>query len=152
MIAEAEADGTVIGVNGYDNGVDQFTGTGDTVIQDIYYSRMLDFSETALVDIDVIDAGNGNDTIVASNVSAAEYRAGAGNDLLIAGGDVDTTWVFTGADNGYDTIERSIAEGTDPTNTVVARVETEGTVIGLNGYNNGVGCVRGPCLGRHHPP
>ena len=138
VTAEATESGTVIGVNGYENGVDEFLGTGDTIIQDIYYSRMLDFSDTVLVGIDLIDAGAGNDTVLASDVSDGQYRGGSGNDILRAGENGDVVWLFGGSDNGYDTIERADFVGPLPLNTVVARAESEGTVIGVNGYNNGV--------------
>ena len=72
VVAQAVNPGTVIGIDGYENGVDSFSGTGDTIIQDIYYSRTLDFSQTELTGIAEVNAGRGNElTIVASNISPA---------------------------------------------------------------------------------
>ena len=48
--------GTVIGVNGYANGVDAFIGTGDTIVRDTNNSKVLDFSTTLLTGIAEIDA------------------------------------------------------------------------------------------------
>ncbi len=79
----AEASGTVIGVNGYINGVDEFQGVGDTIIRDSNSSHTLDFSNTALLDIAEVDAAGGNDTIAVSNLSASSYRGGSGNDTFV---------------------------------------------------------------------
>ena len=65
----AASTGTVIGVDGYANTVDIFEGPGDTIIRDSYSSRTLDFSTTQLMGIAEVDAGAGNDTILASNLT-----------------------------------------------------------------------------------
>jgi hypothetical protein len=63
-------------VNGYDNGVEEFTGLGDTIIRDTNYSRTLNFSNTILTGIAEVDAAGGNDTIVASALSGANISFG----------------------------------------------------------------------------
>src|SRR5690606_10117996 len=85
-VAKAETGGTTIGIANYVNGVDAFEGhsTGDTLIQSNGNHNTLNFSDTTLTNIREIDAGAGNDTITASNHSAASYRGGAGDDTLIA--------------------------------------------------------------------
>ncbi len=142
-VACTDVTGTVIGVNGYANGVDEFRGVGDTVIRDIYYSRVLDFSETRLVGIALIDAADGNDTVVASNVSSGRYAGGAGNDVLTAGGTADTVWVYNGSQNGFDTLQRDFSGIFGPVNRVTAEAGSAGTVIGLNGYDNAVDAFEG---------
>ena len=133
--AVAESAGTVIGIDGYSNGVDSFTGTGDTLIQDVNSSRTLDFSDTVLTGIAEIDASGGHDTITASNLSNANYRGGSGNDSLNAG-NAAVTWLFVGVSNGFDTF----VNGTGATNAIA---ESSGTVIGVNGYSNGVDSFTG---------
>ena len=81
--AIAVTTGTVIGVNGYVNGVEEFTGQGDTIIRDTNSSRTLNFSNTILTGIVEIDAAGGNDTITASNLSDGVYRGGSGNDRFV---------------------------------------------------------------------
>ena len=102
--ARATAPGTVIGINGYANGVDRFVGdaSADTIVRDTWSSRTLDFSSTQLSNIAEVDAGAGNDTILASDVSPGVYRGNSGDDILDGGGQA-TTWLFTGIDNGLDT-------------------------------------------------
>ena len=97
VVARAESEGTVIGVKGYVNGVDIFQGhaSGDTIVRDSWRSETLDFSNTELVDIAEVDAGSGNDTIMASDVSPGKYRGGSGYDTLDAGAK-ETTWLFAG--------------------------------------------------------
>lgn len=88
----AETSGTIIGIDGYANGVDEFQGhgSGDTIIQDNNQSNQLDFRNTALNDkIAEVDAGSGNDTIYASDISDMQIRGGTGNDKLVGGGDLD---------------------------------------------------------------
>jgi hypothetical protein len=131
-IAEAETTGTVIGLRGYDNGVDGFVGTGDTIIRDNVNSNTLNFSNTALTGILEVDGDKGRDIITASSLSDGRYRGGADNDDLIAGdGNVNVTWLYSGTDNGYD-------QFVNGANLAIAKAETEGTVIGLRGYNDGV--------------
>jgi len=143
VVATAELEGTVIGVNGYVNGVDIFQGheSGDTVIRDSWRSKTLDFSSTELVNIAEVDAGSGNDTIMASDVSPGVYRGGSGYDTLNAG-TKDTTWLFAGDGNGYDVFQDNGAS------TVMAKAESAGTVIGVNGYANGVDIFQGHANGK----
>jgi hypothetical protein len=128
-VAVAETAGTVIGVNGYDNGVEEFTGLGDTVIRDTNYSRTLNFSNTTLTGIAEVDAAGGNDTVTASNLSAGVYRGGTGDDVLIAGSTA-VTWLYSGSNGGFDTLQNG-------SGLSAALAETAGTVIGVNGYDNG---------------
>jgi len=142
VVAKAESAGTVIGVNGYANGVDTFQGhaNGDTVIRDSWRSKTLDFSNTQLVDIGEVDAGSGNDTIVASDLTPGTYRGGSGYDNLYAGAS-DTTWAYAGDKNGYDNLRDNGAA------TVVAKAESRGTVIGIGSYENGVDMFGGHASG-----
>ena len=73
----------MIGIDGYANGVTQFQGFVDTKIVDSNSSRTLDFSNTVLSGISLIDAAAGNDTIVVSNLSDGIYQGGLGNDRLV---------------------------------------------------------------------
>jgi hypothetical protein len=129
-IALAEDEGVVIGVNGYADGVDGFRGAGDTIIQDGDGGRTLDFSNTAFKDIALIDGAGGADTIVASDLSEAAYRGGAGNDSLTAG-DQRTVWVYDAGDNGRDTFVNGAGDS-------IAQATEKGVVIGVNGYADGV--------------
>ena len=87
-MAVAESDGTVIGVNGYSNGIDEFSsgGNANVVVRDNAYGHTLDFSNTALTGIAEVDAGGGNDTVrtaLSANTSGAPvYNGGTGTDTL----------------------------------------------------------------------
>ena len=142
VTAKATASGTVIGVKGYSNGVDLLQGSaeGDTILRDIWSSQTLDFSSTRLVNIAEVDGGWGDDTIVASNLSSGVYRGGGGDDTLRAGSQT-TTWLYTGKDNGYDSLRENGAA------SVTAVAQSAGTVIGLRGYANGVDVFQGPAAG-----
>ncbi|MCA9035909.1 MAG: hypothetical protein KDA91_12315, partial [Planctomycetaceae bacterium] len=96
--------GTIIGVNGYDNGVEEFIGLGDTIIRDTNYSRTLDFTNTILTGIAEVDAAGGNDTVNASNLSDGVYRGGTGDDVLAAG-DMAVTWLYSGTNQGFDSFD-----------------------------------------------
>jgi hypothetical protein len=131
-IAKAETEGTVIGLRGYNDGVNEFVGKGDTIIRDNNDTNTLNFSNTALTGILEVDGGRGHDVITASSLSDGWYRGGEDNDRLLAGdGNVTVTWLYSGTDNGYD-------QFVNGTNLAIAKAETEGTVIGLRGYNDGV--------------
>ncbi|MDF1607565.1 type I secretion C-terminal target domain-containing protein, partial [Hoeflea sp. YIM 152468] len=86
-IARADAAGTVIGVNGYANdGVDEFIGTGDTIIRDSNAGHTLDFTNTRLTHIGRVEGANGNDfvtTAFTANVTGTvTYDGGANTDTL----------------------------------------------------------------------
>ena len=132
--------GTVVGVDGYANGVEAFEGPGDTIIRDSYNGRTLDFSATQLSGIAEIDAGAGNDTILASNVSPGVYRGNSGDDILDAGTQA-TTWLYAGVNDGVDTFRDNGAA------SVEARATAPGTVIGINGYASGVDAFVGAASG-----
>jgi Ca2+-binding RTX toxin-like protein len=131
-IAQAETAGTVIGVIGYQNGVEEFVGhnSGDTIIQDFTSGNILNFSNTTLTNIAEVNANGGNDTVIASNLSSMKIRGGAGNDNFTAGSQT-VTFVYDSTNNGFDTF-------TNGTGTSIAQAETAGTVIGVIGYQNGV--------------
>ncbi|MCA9177576.1 MAG: calcium-binding protein [Planctomycetales bacterium] len=132
---------TVIGVNGYENGVELLEGPGDTVVRDTYHSHTLDFASTRIDGIAEIDASSGNDDIIASNLSSAAYRGGGGNDTLTAGSQT-TTWLYAGDSNGYDTLQGNTAGA-----LVTAVAETAGTVFGVDGYSGGVDAFAGNAAG-----
>ena len=73
---------SIVGLNSYNNGIDQFIGVGDSILRDSNSSHTLNFSSTILDGIFEIDAAGGNDTIIVSNVSAAIYRGNSGNDTI----------------------------------------------------------------------
>ncbi len=133
--AIAQSAGTVIGLNGYANGVDTFQGFGDTILRDTNYSSTLNFSATLLTGIAEIDAAGGNDTLTASNLSDGVYRGGSGDDALVASSKT-VTWLYAGDGNGYD----SFTNGAGVTQAIA---QSAGTVIGLNGYANGVDTFQG---------
>ncbi len=133
--AVAQSAGTVIGLNGYANGVDTFLGTGDTILRDTNYSSTLNFGATLLTGIAEIDAAGGNDTLTASNLSDGVYRGGSGDDALVASSKA-VTWLYAGDGNGYD----SFTNGSGVTQAIA---QSAGTVIGLNGYANGVDTFQG---------
>ena len=134
--AVAVAAGTVVGVNGYENGIEEFAGPGDTIIRDSYYSHTLDFSQTRLNGIAEVDAGSGNDTIIASDLSIASYRGNKGNDVLTVGVQA-ATWLYAGDENGYDTFNNTGG------GTATALAEAAGTVIGIDGFTGGVDVFTG---------
>jgi len=119
-IARAESSGTVIGIGDYANQLKEFQGTGDTIIQaSDGVHNVLNFSDTKLTGIAVVDSGGGDDTITVSKISAASYRGGSGNDrFIIPDGcfpDVVILDFTKGADKiglaaGYSTI---VVEGAD---------------------------------------
>ncbi|WP_413171704.1 hypothetical protein [Anabaena azotica] len=132
-IAQAETAGTVIGVIGYNNGVDEFVGhsSGDTVIKDSTSGNILNFTNTKLTNIAEVDVNSGNDTVIASNLSNIKIRGGAGNDNLSAGL-ANVTWVYSGITNGFDSFNNGSG-----ISTILA--EADSTIIGLaSGFNNGV--------------
>ena len=129
-VAVAEGAGTTIGLNGFNNGVDEFQGAGDTLLKDTDSSRTLNFSNTLLTGIAEINAAGGNDTVTASNLSDGVYRGGSGDDVLNAG-TTSVTWLYSGTSNGFDTLNNGAGHS-------VAVAEGAGTTIGLNGFNNGV--------------
>ncbi len=131
---------TLIGINGYANGVEEFVGQGDTIIRDSWHSHTLDFSNTALEGIAEVDAGSGNDTVIASDITPGTYRGNYGYDTLRAG-EQDTTWLYAGTGNGYDRFLDNTAA------TVTAVAETAGNFIGVNGYLNGVDFFQGAAAG-----
>lgn len=129
----AETAGTVIGVIGYQNGVEEFVGhsSGDTVIKDVTGGNILNFSNTKLTNIAEVNANGGNDTIIASNISNMQIRGGAGNDNFTAGSQT-VTFVYDGTSNGFDSFNNGSG-----ISTILA--EADGTIIGLaSGFNNGV--------------
>ena len=133
-VAVAESDGTVIGVNGYSNGIDEFSsgGNANVVVRDNAYGHTLDFSNTALTDIAEVDAGGGNDTITTSELSDdINYRGGTGDDTFHTG-TKDVTLLYDGTNEGYDSF------ATNGAGNSVAVAESDGTVIGVNGYSNGI--------------
>ncbi|MGE0746705.1 MAG: beta strand repeat-containing protein, partial [Rhodospirillales bacterium] len=135
-VAKAETAGTVIGVAGFNNGVDAIEGTGDTIIRDDGYSRTLDFSNTLITGVQEIDAGGGDDTVTTSNLSALAIRGGSGNDTFHSGA-ADVTFLYSGANNGNDSF------ATNGAGHSVAKAEGAGTVIGVAGFNNGVDAIEG---------
>ncbi len=141
--ARAVNPGVIIGVHGYDNAVEAFQGhsSGDTLIRDRRTSNLLNFSETLLIDIAEVDAGRGKDTIIASNLSPGAYRGGSQADILQSGSQ-DVTWLYSGTNNGSDTFIQG-----DPSATVIALVESPGTVIGVRDFANGVDIVQGYSAG-----
>ena len=78
--------GTVIGIYGYNNGVEAFSGAGDTIVRDTDQTQTLDFSRTALNGIAEVDARGGHDIIVASNRSDGRYRSRTGTDTFAVKG------------------------------------------------------------------
>ncbi|MGE4167572.1 MAG: beta strand repeat-containing protein, partial [Xanthobacteraceae bacterium] len=140
-VARAETSGTTIGIGNFNNGVDAFEGHagGDTLIQSNSSHNTLNFSGTTLTNIREVDAGAGNDTVTASNLSNASYRGGAGDDTLIAG-DANATFLYSGTNNGFDTLQNG-------NGTSVARAETSGTTIGIGNFNNGVDAFEGHASG-----
>ena len=76
-------------------------GGGTNVIAGNSYSNNIDLSNTTLANIDHIDAGSGNDTVIGSD-SDDIIIGGAGTDNL-AGGDGDDTFLLEGEDTAYDT-------------------------------------------------
>ena len=97
--AVAEANDTVIGLKkDYDNGVDEFSGNGHTgvTLQADNASGLLDFSNTHLTNIEQVNAGGGNDTVVASDLNVADYSGQGGNDTMTAGA-IDATFHYSGS-------------------------------------------------------
>lgn len=81
-------------------------------------------------DIAEVDASGGDSTIIASNMSAAVYRGGAGNDTLRAQ-NADVVWLYGGTADGIDTWINGAGHS-------VARAESAGAVISIKRYSNGV--------------
>ncbi|MCZ4289288.1 Ig-like domain-containing protein [Hoeflea alexandrii] len=130
----AEADGTIVGVNGFVNGVDviDVAGHANVEVQGTTGNDVLDFSSTTFSNVGAgfeVDGGNSNDIITASNISAVSYRGGHGDDTLNAG-DADATWLYSGTSNGADTFTNNA------TGVSIAKADAAGTVIGVNGYGN----------------
>ncbi|MCQ3830612.1 calcium-binding protein [Microbulbifer elongatus] len=75
-----------------DGGVNQILGSTA--------NNTLDFSETQLISIDLIDAGTGNDTVKGST-AADVIIGGPGSDLIYGNGGADT-FQITHGDTGFD--------------------------------------------------
>ncbi|WP_226662903.1 calcium-binding protein [Microbulbifer aggregans] len=75
-----------------DGGMNQILGSST--------NNVLDFSETQLISIDLIDAGAGNDTVKGS-ASPDVIIGGLGSDLLYGNGGADTFHITEG-DTGFD--------------------------------------------------
>ncbi|MCB1490317.1 MAG: hypothetical protein KDJ77_00680, partial [Rhodobiaceae bacterium] len=130
--AVTTSNNTSIGVKGdYANDVDGFDGDGHTnvTIQGDNSASTLDFSATTLTDIQEVDANDGNDTIIASDLTAGAYRGGSGDDTLQASSQT-VDWLYSGTSNGYDTFIPG-------SGTATARATSNNTAIGIKGdYNN----------------
>ncbi len=110
----------------------KITGTGS--------SDSLNFTGVAINGITEIDAGGGNDTITTSNVSAANYRGGSGNDTFVLASQ-NATLLYSGTSNGDDSFTGNIV-GDSVVHTIVGADAS--TVIGLaGGFNNGVDVIEG---------
>src|SRR5690606_21376693 len=78
---KAEADNTVIGLNGgFNNGVDKIDGGGfaNVTVVGTGTHDVLNFKDVEINGIDEIDGGNNHDTITTADNSAAHYRRGHG--------------------------------------------------------------------------
>lgn len=84
------------------NTVETIDGNGgfDT-IQGTYHDNVLDFSSTALIDIDRIDGGQGNDTITGSTGDDV-IEGGRHNDVLSGGAGGSDTYIFNLGDGADD--------------------------------------------------
>ncbi len=78
-------------------------GLGVNVIAGTGASNNIDLSGTTVSNIDHIDAGAGNDTVIGT-AGADTIIGGAGSDTL-SGGAGDDTFLIEGTDGGYDTFD-----------------------------------------------
>jgi len=140
---KADADGTVIGLNGtgsgFVNGVDIIDDDGHSNVKVIgtNSSDTLDFSQVQFNSDFVIDGLNGNDSITTSNKSEGRYRGNAGKDSFTLGSE-NTTLLYSGGNNGDDSFT-----GNTPNDEIIHTIlaEADDTVIGLDG--RGAGFVNG---------
>ncbi|WP_460021546.1 hypothetical protein [Magnetospira thiophila] len=105
-------DDTILGGSGNDViGVDQDLDVSDSIevidggaginsIRGSWRHNQMDFSQTELRQIDLIDGGSGNDTITGS-AGADTIQGGAGEDIL-SGGDGDDLFLVTGSGQDFD--------------------------------------------------
>src|SRR5690606_24468895 len=99
---------TVIGLaGGFTNGVDKIVGNGAKVVG-TGVGDALDFSQVEITGVSEIDSGNNNDTITTSNLSAASYRGGHGNDTFNLGTQ-NTTQLYARNDNGPNSFSGNTA-------------------------------------------
>ncbi|MBL28844.1 MAG: hypothetical protein CMM50_14980 [Rhodospirillaceae bacterium] len=134
----AESDGTVIGLSHFANGVDAIDGAGheNVVIQGANdWYGLLDFGETTVADVSLIEGGMRDDTIVGSDLSDLVVDPGAGDDLIRAG-ESDLTLLYSGRDGGFDRFENGAGRS-----MIVA--QDDGTVIGLSRFADGVDAIDG---------
>ena len=116
----ASSDDVVIGLKGV-SGIETITANGhqNVTIQTTDNADELDLGQVALVGIQSIALGDGNDTVTAS-LSACSINAGAGDDVIRYGGNHNA---------GGDTID-----GGDGNDTIVATAND--SVIRLASYQN----------------
>jgi len=127
----AGSDDTSIGLAYFNNSVETISSDGNdgVTIVGTAGNNWLNFSNTELDGVDVIDAGAGNDRVTGS-AGDDIIIGGAGNDRL-SGGDGDDTFVVTGQNDGFDRF--SGGAGNDQ---IVAG--SDDTSIGLAYFNNSV--------------
>jgi Ca2+-binding RTX toxin-like protein len=123
-------------------GIEEISGNGFANVKIIGTgsSDTLDFTGVAINGITEVEAQGGNDIVTTSNVSAANYRGGSGNDTFNLGG-AAATMLYSGTDNGVDSFFGNIIG-----DAIVHRIvgADAGTVIGLaSGFNNGVDVIEG---------
>lgn len=99
----ATAAGVTIGLSAF-SGIEVIDAQGFAGVRILGSSAAdsFNFSAIALIGLDAIDSGSGNDTVTGSN-GADTIIGGAGNDLLDGGGG-DDTFRFGAAANGSDTV------------------------------------------------
>ncbi|MBL28843.1 MAG: hypothetical protein CMM50_14975 [Rhodospirillaceae bacterium] len=131
-------DGTMIGLTQFVNGVDVIDGDGHagvTIQGANTWDGLLDFSRTVVEDIALVRGGDKYETIVGSDFSALTVESGGGDDVIRAG-DGDLTLVFSGNDGSFD----ELINGSGRTSIVA---QSDGTVIGLQRYENGADTIDG---------
>lgn len=89
-------------------------GIGHNIVRGGYHGTLFDFSQTTLLNIDEIDAGSGNDTVIGSSGNDV-IRGGDHNDTLYGGAGDDVFVVdemdgmdYFYGDEGFDTILGSV--------------------------------------------
>ncbi|MDF1610046.1 hypothetical protein PZ897_17840, partial [Hoeflea sp. YIM 152468] len=138
-----ESAGTIVGLDGFANGVDviDVRSHANVEVQGTTGNDVLDFSEVRFSNVGAgfeVDAGNNNDTITTSNKDSVNYRGGHGNDTFNISTGQAATFLYSGTNNGSDTFTGNGAND-GVVNTI--RVESAGTIVGLDGFANGVDVI-----------
>uniref|UniRef100_UPI003A91DC13 beta strand repeat-containing protein n=1 Tax=Gimesia sp. TaxID=2024833 RepID=UPI003A91DC13 len=143
---QALSDNTIIGVaSGFNDGAVRVTeidanGKSNVRVYGTGGNDILNFSHVTFTGYDdtfYVNAGNNNDTVTTSDISAGvRYLGGHGNDQFIIGA-ADATFIYSGTNNSSDSFS-----GNNASQTATILALSDNTIIGLaDGFDNDVDII-----------